>query len=107
MKKLLMLLVMFTAMATWAQAAEVAIISTNMGDMKIELSDKAPITVANFKSYAQKNYYDGTVFHRVIPGFMIQGGGFDQEMKKKPTDAPIKISPAISVMRSLARSSRG
>jgi peptidyl-prolyl cis-trans isomerase A (cyclophilin A) len=69
----------------------VVIISTSMGDIKIELyPDKAPETVKNFLSYVNEKRYDGTVFHRVIPNFMIQGGGFTVDMKQKPTKAPIK-----------------
>jgi peptidyl-prolyl cis-trans isomerase B (cyclophilin B) len=61
------------------------------GDITIELdADRAPKTVANFLSYVSKGHYDGTVFHRVIPDFMIQGGGFAQGMKQKPTDAAIE-----------------
>jgi peptidyl-prolyl cis-trans isomerase B (cyclophilin B) len=66
-------------------------ISTNFGNIILELeSDKAPITVANFLSYAKNGYYNGTIFHRVIDGFMIQGGGFDDSMKQKATEKPIK-----------------
>jgi peptidyl-prolyl cis-trans isomerase B (cyclophilin B) len=66
-------------------------ISTNFGNIILELeSDKAPITVANFLSYAKNGYYNGTIFHRVIDGFMIQGGGFDDSMKHKATEKPIK-----------------
>lgn len=65
-------------------------ISTNYGDIEVELyADKAPVTVNNFVSYVKEGFYDGTVFHRVIPGFMIQGGGFTSEMKQKETKAPI------------------
>ncbi|MFU8765449.1 MAG: peptidylprolyl isomerase, partial [Haliea sp.] len=53
-------------------------------------ADKAPATVANFLKYAREGYYDGTIFHRVIDNFMIQGGGFDTDMRQKPTDAPIE-----------------
>jgi peptidyl-prolyl cis-trans isomerase B (cyclophilin B) len=64
---------------------------TNHGVIRLELDDaKAPITVANFLSYVAKGHFDGTVFHRVIKGFMIQGGGFDAGMQQKPTDAPIQ-----------------
>ena len=58
---------------------------------RIELDDaKAPMSVANFLAYVKKGHYDGTIFHRVINGFMIQGGGFEPGMKQKPTDAPIE-----------------
>jgi peptidyl-prolyl cis-trans isomerase B (cyclophilin B) len=63
----------------------------SFGAITIELNaEKAPKTVANFLSYVDKGHYVGTVFHRVIPGFMIQGGGFAQGMKQKPTDAAIE-----------------
>ncbi|RCX08515.1 peptidylprolyl isomerase [Extensimonas vulgaris] len=61
------------------------------GTITLELdADKAPKTVANFLSYVQKGHYDNTIFHRVIPGFMIQGGGFEPGMQQKATDAPIE-----------------
>jgi peptidyl-prolyl cis-trans isomerase B (cyclophilin B) len=64
---------------------------TNHGTIVLELdADKAPKTVENFIQYAKDGYYDGTIFHRVIPGFMIQGGGFDASMNQKPTRAPVK-----------------
>ena len=63
----------------------------NFGSITVELdADKAPKTVANFLSYVNKGHYDGTVFHRVIPGFMVQGGGFAAGMKQKPTDEAIE-----------------
>ena len=63
---------------------------TSAGTLRIELDDaKAPVSVANFLSYAAKGHYDNTVFHRVIKGFMVQGGGFEPGMKQKPTDAAI------------------
>jgi peptidyl-prolyl cis-trans isomerase B (cyclophilin B) len=66
-------------------------LSTNFGDITIELdAEKAPITAANFLQYVEKGFYEGVIFHRVINGFMIQGGGFDANMKQKPTEAPIK-----------------
>lgn len=69
----------------------VVLMSTSMGDIKIELYDKeAPETVKNFLSYVNDKFYDGTIFHRVIPGFMIQGGGFTATMEQKPTKPPIK-----------------
>ena len=64
---------------------------TSAGTLRIELDDeKAPLSTANFLAYVHKGHYDGTVFHRVIKGFMIQGGGFEPGMKQKPTDAPIR-----------------
>ena len=65
-------------------------LTTNFGRIVLELNDaEAPKTVENFLSYVQNGHYDGTIFHRVIDGFMIQGGGFTQEMSQKPTQAPI------------------
>lgn len=66
-------------------------LSTNFGDITIELdTEKAPITAANFLQYVESGFYENVIFHRVINGFMIQGGGFDTNMKQKPTEAPIK-----------------
>jgi len=68
-------------------------LSTSMGDAKLELyADKAPVTVKNFLDYAKAGYYDGTIFHRVIPGFMIQGGGLapDMQDKREGQKPPIK-----------------
>jgi len=67
------------------------VIETSKGSIELELySDEAPKTVANFLNYARWGHYDGTVFHRVIPDFMIQGGGFTPEMKQKLTEMPIE-----------------
>jgi len=64
---------------------------TSKGTIEIELdAAKAPISVANFVSYAKKGHYDGLIFHRVIPNFMIQGGGFTADMQQKATEAPIQ-----------------
>lgn len=64
---------------------------TNFGEITLELNaEKAPITVANFLKYVDNGFYDSTIFHRVINGFMIQGGGFDAEMNQKSTEAEIK-----------------
>ncbi|VVD89949.1 MULTISPECIES: peptidylprolyl isomerase [Pandoraea] len=64
---------------------------TNHGVIRIELDEaKAPKTVANFLNYVKNGFYDGTVFHRVINGFMVQGGGFEAGMKQKPTETPIE-----------------
>lgn len=66
-------------------------IKTNHGDFTIELYDeKAPITCENFRQYIKDGFFDGTIFHRVIPGFMVQGGGFDADMRQKPTRDAIK-----------------
>ena len=63
---------------------------TSMGNIEIELfNDKAPVSAKNFESYVKSNFYAGTIFHRVIPGFMIQGGGMDANMIEKVTKAPI------------------
>lgn len=66
-------------------------LKTSMGEIVLELDqEKAPKSVANFLQYVKSGYYKGTVFHRVIDGFMIQGGGFDKNMKQKATKAPIR-----------------
>jgi peptidyl-prolyl cis-trans isomerase B (cyclophilin B) len=66
-------------------------LQTSKGNIRIELDEaKAPETAKNFLAYVNKGHYDGTVFHRVIKGFMIQGGGFEPGMKQKRTDAPIR-----------------
>jgi peptidyl-prolyl cis-trans isomerase A (cyclophilin A) len=73
------------------EAKPVVVIKTSKGEIRVELeAERAPVTVKNFLSYVDDGFYDGTVFHRVIPGFMIQGGGFDSAMNQKPTKAPIK-----------------
>jgi cyclophilin family peptidyl-prolyl cis-trans isomerase len=66
-------------------------IKTNLGSFTLELDEeKAPISSKNFKDYVEKDFYNGTIFHRVIDEFMIQGGGFDLDMSQKETDSPIK-----------------
>ena len=73
----------------------VVLMSTSMGDIRIELdADKAPITTKNFVDYVNAGHYDGLIFHRVIPGFMIQGGGMDAAMNEKENKAPIKNEAA-------------
>ncbi len=73
----------------------VAVISTSMGDFTVELfRDRAPVSVDNFLSYATTGFFDGTVFHRVISGFMIQGGGFTPDLVEKPTRPPIRNEAA-------------
>ena len=76
-----------------------ATIETSMGSITLELDDaKAPVTVANFLDYAKAGHYDGTIFHRVIDGIMIQGGGFTKAMDQKPTKAPIKNEAANGLL---------
>lgn len=73
-------------------AKTTAVMDTTMGVIEIELyPDKAPLTVKNFIDYVKSGFYDGLIFHRVIPSFMIQGGGFDENMNQKKPKAPIKI----------------
>jgi peptidyl-prolyl cis-trans isomerase A (cyclophilin A) len=73
-----------------AAAAPVAVFDTTLGEFAIDLNtEKAPGTVANFLKYVEDGSYAGTIFHRVIPGFMAQGGGFDADMQRRPSYAPI------------------
>jgi len=67
------------------------LLTTSLGEIELELeAEKAPVSVENFLGYVDSGFYDGTVFHRVIPGFMVQGGGFGEGLNQKPTKAPIK-----------------
>ncbi|SDM40485.1 peptidyl-prolyl cis-trans isomerase A (cyclophilin A) [Oryzisolibacter propanilivorax] len=78
-----------------ADAAPQVRLATSMGDIVVQLDPaRAPKTVENFLTYVKDGHYDGTVFHRVIDGFMIQGGGFTPEMQQKPTRAPIALEAA-------------
>lgn len=89
----LLLLAGFNLPAAPDQGAEPVTVrmQTTMGDIVLELdAEKAPVTVENFLEYARAGFYDGTIFHRVIPNFMIQGGGFEPGMNQKETRAPIK-----------------
>ncbi len=71
------------------------ILKTNLGTIEVELYEKeAPETVKNFLSYVDAGFYNGTIFHRVIPDFMVQGGGFDRSFTQKPTNPPIKNEAA-------------
>src|SRR5213078_4131353 len=92
MKRCLFLALAAAALATPARAANpVVVMETSMGTIKIELfADKAPVTVKNFLSYVDDKHYDGTIFHRVIPDFMIQGGGMQPGLTEKKTKPPIK-----------------
>jgi cyclophilin family peptidyl-prolyl cis-trans isomerase len=97
MKTVLSWMLAFLAVAGTTNAAESSasgpqvVLETSKGNIVIELfTSKAPLTVNNFLSYVDDKFYNGTVFHRVIPNFMIQGGGFTSDMKQKRTKAPIK-----------------
>lgn len=75
-----------------AASAQTVKLATNLGDIRIELdAEKAPKSVANFLQYVKSGHYNGTIFHRVIPTFMIQGGGFTKDLKQKPTKPPIPL----------------
>ncbi len=81
-----------TALAAGPAAKNpVVLMKTSMGDVKIQLDPKkSPITVKNFLDYVKSGFYTGTIFHRVIPGFMVQGGGFTTDMQEKQTRSPIR-----------------
>jgi cyclophilin family peptidyl-prolyl cis-trans isomerase len=83
-------LLLLGSLTTQAQANPQVKIQTNLGDIVLELyPDKAPKTVENFLNYVDTNFYSNTIFHRVIDGFMIQGGGFTQQFERKPTSPPV------------------
>ena len=87
-----------------AQAQTPVVIDTNLGKIELVLDEqKAPQTVANFVRYANKGHYNGTVFHRVMDGFMIQGGGMDAQLREKPTDKAI-INEATNGLKNTAGS---
>ena len=94
MKKLIIgicLLAVLNVFAAGKAVLPMVEIKTSMGNIKIELyPDKAPLTVKNFLMYVKKKSYDGTIFHRVIPNFMIQGGGFDKNLDKTKNENPVK-----------------
>ncbi|MBV8500740.1 MAG: peptidyl-prolyl cis-trans isomerase [Paucibacter sp.] len=90
MKKISLLLAALLVGA--ASQAQVVKFSTSEGDFRVKLdAEKAPKTVANFLQYVKAGFYSGTVFHRVIPTFMVQGGGYGRDLKQKPTKAPIPL----------------
>lgn len=100
MKKLMLAGALVAGLVSGMAMAEEAVVAPNLyvemdttaGNIVLELNEeKAPITVGNFKNYVDDGYYDGLIFHRVIDGFMVQGGGFDVEMNQKGTNAPIQI----------------
>lgn len=90
LKKLFATISLLLSFAAGAAGPQVEI-RTNMGSIVIELDrDKAPQTVDNFLQYVKDGHYNGTIFHRVIPGFMVQGGGFSPDMREKPTRSSIR-----------------
>ena len=91
LKLFFIFLLFFLSTSIFAEKNVQFVINTTKGNIVIETyPEKAPITVKNFESYVNKGFYNGTIFHRVIDGFMIQGGGFTKDMSQKKTDAPIK-----------------
>lgn len=90
-KLIFIFLLSFTSLNIYAEENIKFVIDTSKGNIVIETyPKKAPITVENFESYVNKGFYNNTIFHRVIDGFMIQGGGFTKDMAQKQTDAPIQ-----------------
>ncbi|AYF87730.1 MULTISPECIES: peptidylprolyl isomerase [unclassified Pseudomonas] len=82
---------LFVSLSLMAADKPHVLLTTSAGEIEVELeADKAPVSVKNFLDYVDAGFYNGTVFHRVIPGFMIQGGGFDTDMSQKDTRDPIK-----------------
>ena len=91
MKNSILLIALLLVTAINTQAATLVEVKTSIGTIELELNEElAPISVQNFLAYVDKNLYDGTIFHRVIDNFMIQGGGYDKDLKRKETLPPIK-----------------
>jgi len=95
MKKYIILVICFMGLTCTkgfcSEKHTLVLMETSVGNIKIDLNyEKAPITVKNFLGYVDSGFFNNTVFHRVIPGFMIQGGGFNENMQKKATESPIK-----------------
>lgn len=91
MKYILITLFTLLSLNSFAKKNTMVVMETSMGNIEIKLFDEsAPITVKNFLTYVDEKFYDGTIFHRVIDNFMVQGGGFDINLKKKDTHAGIK-----------------
>lgn len=91
LKKVIFASSLLLASPLWAADNPHVILSTSLGEIELELdAELAPVSVENFLSYVDDKHYDGTIFHRVIKDFMIQGGGFDKHMTQRPTKQPIK-----------------
>jgi cyclophilin family peptidyl-prolyl cis-trans isomerase len=96
-----LVLLLLATSGAWAQNPRVEF-KTSMGSFALELyADKAPKTVANFIQYVNSGFYNGTIFHRVIDGFMIQGGGFESGMREKKTRAPIENEAGLALKAGL------
>lgn len=101
MRKLFIILTCFLSLSVFAKNP-VVVFETTHGSFEVELDEvKAPLTVKNFLSYVDSKFYNGTIFHRVINNFMIQGGGFDEKMKEKVTKAPIKNEAANGLLNTV------
>ena len=90
LKTIIITLYIFLSFNAFSESSNIFIIETNRGNITIEVyPEKAPKTVKNFKKYVTNEFYNGLIFHRIIDNFMIQGGGFDENMMQKKTNAPI------------------
>lgn len=91
LKKIILPLLFVLCFSQLACANQTVVMETSLGSVTMELFDKeAPLSVKNFLAYVDKGFYGNTIFHRVIPGFMVQGGGFTADLSQKGTDAPVK-----------------